>query len=234
MRAGGGPAEVVQHGAQLAGLGEVVPVEVVLVGRELVDDEADAAELRPAEQPVGVRLQRPAGQGGAVAVVEEPRRDLGVVDRPARRRAHRLLHRQDDVVVERLGRALDEHVVGGQPGAADAEAAAADDVVDGVGDVRPALAGRDRVEVGGVGGEDLLALVVVEAAHARPVAEDAVLPLDLGEGVEQGAAAALPRALEGLADRGRRRCAGSARTPARRCRRRTTARPRGRRAGRRC
>ena len=55
-------------GRQLVELGHVVPVEVGLVGRELLDHLADAAQLAPAQPRVGVRLQRALGDRGAVAL----------------------------------------------------------------------------------------------------------------------------------------------------------------------
>src|SRR5215217_4630363 len=96
-----------------------------------------------------------------------------------------LRHRQHDVIVERLGPALDEQVVGGQPRAADPEAAAADDVLDVVGDALLALGLRDRLQVGAVGGEHLLALVVLEPAHPGPVREPPLVARQRGGRLEQ-------------------------------------------------
>ena len=106
-----------------------------------------ALELGPAEPRVGVRLQRPLADRRAVAVVGEVRRAGLVVDDAAGRRDVALLHRQDDVVLERLGVPLDEQVVRRQPGAADAEPGLADDVLDRVGEAAQPLGLRDRLEV---------------------------------------------------------------------------------------
>ena len=83
-------------------------------------DVGVAQELR------GVRLQRPPAHRRPVPLVLEVPGDLRVVDDPFRRGDVALLDREDDVVLQRLVVALQQHVVGGQPGAADAEAAGAD------------------------------------------------------------------------------------------------------------
>ena len=67
----GRPAEQADDCCDLVGLGEPAPVEVHLVGRTSDDDVPDAVELGVAEQRVGVHLQRPLADDGAVALVVE-------------------------------------------------------------------------------------------------------------------------------------------------------------------
>src|ERR671920_835073 len=50
------------------GLGEIRPVEILDIGRELGDDEADFVYLGVAEPGVGMRLQRPLRDRRAVPV----------------------------------------------------------------------------------------------------------------------------------------------------------------------
>ena len=93
--------------------------------------------------------------------------------------------REHHVVVERLAVALDQHVVGRQPGAADAEAGLADHVAQLVEQrAVEALGLRDRVEVAAEGGHDLRA-----APRSRRVAdvlgEPAHAPSQDGHLVEQ-------------------------------------------------
>src|SRR4051812_50120690 len=73
-----------------------------------------------------------------MALVLEVPADLRVVDDPAGGRHVALLDRQDDVVLQRLVVALEQHVVGGQTGAADPEATRSDDVLHVEGDVAAA------------------------------------------------------------------------------------------------
>src|SRR3954466_7695888 len=93
----------------------------------------------PTQPRARVRRERALGDRRPVALVLEVLVQLAPVDHAARRGDVALLHRQHDVVVERLRPALDEQVVGGQAGAADPEAAAPDDVLDVVGDALLAL-----------------------------------------------------------------------------------------------
>src|SRR5215212_2569778 len=72
-----------------------------------------------------------------VPLVLEVLADLRVGDDPARRGHVALLDREDDVVLQRLVVALEQHVVGGEARAADPEPAGADDVLHVVGDVPP-------------------------------------------------------------------------------------------------
>ena len=96
-------------------LGDVGPVEVDLVRRDLGDDVPDPVELGVAEQRVGVHLERPLAHHGAVPLVVEVLVDGRRVDEAAHGRHVGLLHRQHHVVVERLAVALDEDVVRGSP-----------------------------------------------------------------------------------------------------------------------
>ena len=146
-----------------------------------------------------MRLQRALGDRGAVALVLEVLVQLAVVDDAARRRHVALLHRQHDVVVERLRAALDEQVVRGQAGAADAEALAPDDVLDVVGDALLALRLRDRLEVLAVGLEHRLALVVLEPADAGAVGEAPRVALERGRRLEQVEPRVPARVLQELA-----------------------------------
>ena len=164
------PGRELDHGGHLVGLGDVVPVQVDLVGRDLRDDVADAVELGVAEQRVGVHLQRALADDGAVALVVEVAVDRARVDEPAHGRHVGLLHRQHDVVVERLAVALDQHVVRREAGAADAEAGLPDDVTHVVEQAAvEALGLRDRVQVGLEGLLDLArAPRWAEPARSRP------------------------------------------------------------------
>ena len=71
MHLGGGAAEVLHDAGHLVGLVDLAPVQVELVGRDLGDDVPDAVEAGVAEQRVGVHLQRPLADHGAVALVVE-------------------------------------------------------------------------------------------------------------------------------------------------------------------
>ncbi len=141
------PAEVPDHRGDLRGLGQLRPVQVRLVRGELAHDEADPVQRRVAQQPVGVGLQRALGENRALPVVHEPLGDRGVGDHAGRRGHVALLHREHDVVVQRLVEPLDEHGVGGQTGAADAEPGPPGHVLDRVGDPPEALALGDGLQV---------------------------------------------------------------------------------------
>ena len=121
----------------------------------------------------------------------------------ARRGDVALLHREHDVVLERLRAALDQQVVGGQAGAADPEPGAADDVLDLVGDAVLALDLGDRLQVRLVGLAHLALLVLVEPAHARALGEVALVALDRGHRLEHPdpASPAAPRAARRAARR---------------------------------
>ena len=84
----GRPAQLLDHRPQLPGLGQLGPVQVRVVRRDLGHHVAGAAELGPAEPRVGVRLQGGLRDGGPVPVVLEEHSRLLVVARPgsARRR----------------------------------------------------------------------------------------------------------------------------------------------------
>ena len=185
-----GPAQLAQHRGHLLGLGEVVPLEVDLVGRQLRDDEADAADLGPAEELRGVGLQRAPAHRRPVALVREGPVQLRVAHDAAGRGDVALLDRQDDVVLQRLVVPLEQHVVGRQPGAADAEPAGADDVLDVEGDVAPAGRGHEGVPVLRQRLEHAAALVVVQPAVAAGVGEAPLVALDDGHPVEQAEPAA--------------------------------------------
>src|ERR671920_2451900 len=144
---GGRPTEVVQHRRHLLGLGEIGPVEVLDVGRELGDDEADLIHLGVAEPRVGVSLQRPLRDRRTVPVVLEVALDALVVHDPAGCCDVALLHRKYHVVLQRLGRALHQDIVGGKPGRADAKALATDYVLHLVGQAPEALRLGDRLQV---------------------------------------------------------------------------------------
>ena len=124
MHLGGGAAEQVCTTLAISsGSLMLAPVQVDLVGRDLGHDVPDAVEAGVAEQRVGVHLQRALADHRAVAlVVEVARRPPRVSTNRLTRRDVGLLHRQHDVVVERLAVALDQQVVRRQAGAADAEA----------------------------------------------------------------------------------------------------------------
>jgi hypothetical protein len=113
-----------------------------------------------------VGLERSLGDGGAVAGVLEVACDPLVVHHAARRRDVALLHRENDIVLERLRASLHEQVVSRKAGTADTKADAADHVLDLVGDGVLALALGDRLEVAAIGIHYRFALVVVEPAHA--------------------------------------------------------------------
>ena len=83
----GGPAEQVDDGGHVVGLGDVLPVEVHLVRRHLGHHVADAVHLGVPEQRVGVHLQRALADRGAVALVLEVAVDRPAVAEPAQRRA---------------------------------------------------------------------------------------------------------------------------------------------------
>ena len=87
-------------------------------------------------------LQRALADHGALALVLEVLAHRGVLDDAAGGGDVALLHGQDHVVLVRLVAALDQQVVRGQAGAADPEAGRADDVLDGVEDLRAARACR--------------------------------------------------------------------------------------------
>jgi hypothetical protein len=120
-----------------------------------------------------------------VAVVVEDVAQPRVAHDAAGRGDVGLLHRQHDVVLQRLRAALDQQVVGRQARAADAEPGAADDVLDRVGHAVAPLDLGDRVEVRLVGGADLGLLVILEAADARRVGEPALVAVDHGHRLEQ-------------------------------------------------
>ena len=79
-----------------------------------------------------MRLQGALRLGRAVALVLEVARDPLVVDVARHRRGLGLLHVDDDVVLQGLGVALEQHVVRRQAGRADADALAQHDVLDRV------------------------------------------------------------------------------------------------------
>ncbi len=191
MDLGRRPAEVAEQRQHLVRLAHVVPVEVGLVGRDLLHHLAAAAQLAPAEPRVGVGLERPLRDRRPVARVLEVLGDALVLHHPARRRDVALLHRQHDVVLERLRAALHQQVVRRQPGAADPEARPADHVLDLVRHRVLALLLRDRLEIALVGGEHLVALVVVEPPYAGAVLEAPVVVLHGRHPLEH-----LPAALE--------------------------------------
>jgi hypothetical protein len=119
-------------------------------------------------------------------VVLEGAPALLVVDDPAHRRDVALLHRQDHVVLERLGVPLDQEVVGRQAGAADAEAGDPDEVLECVGQRAQALGLGDRREVLGEGLLDPAALGVLQAADPGAAAEAPLVVVDHGRRVQQG------------------------------------------------
>ena len=144
-----GLAELLDELGHVGRLVDPSPVEVGLVRRVLGDDEpgrraAGAGQLGPAEEPVGVGLQGALADRRPVTVVLEEAGDAPGRRRPGWGGDVALLEREHHVVVERLGEALDQHVVRRQPGAADAEARPADDVEHVEGDPRLAL-GRGQV-----------------------------------------------------------------------------------------
>ena len=217
MDLGGRAAEQVDHRGDLGGLGDAAPVEVDLVGRDLGDDVADAVERGVAEQRVGVHLQRPLADDRAVGLVLEVGVDARRVDEPAQRGHVGLLHREDDVVVERLAVALDQQAVGGEAGAADPEAGGADGVDEVVEQVAvEALVVGDGVQVALEGRDHPAALGPAEAAHRRAVAEQPRRLVLHGQGVEQVGPAHGARLHQRLAAPARGCCRGAARSRRRR------------------
>ena len=190
----GRPAEQVDHLVDVVGLGEVAPVQVDLVGRDLGDDVPDPVDLGVPEQRVGVHLQRPLADHRAVPLVLEVGLDLGGVDEAAHGGHVGLLHREHHVVVERLGVALDQQVVRREAGAADAEAGLAGDVAQVVEQLAvEALVLGDRLQVGLEGPDDLGPLGLAEAAHRGvlaqhpdPVDEDRGLVEEVGPPLQPG------------------------------------------------
>ena len=150
-----------------------------------------------AEQRVGVGLQCPLRDGRAVAVMLEVVVHILVVDDAAGRGDIALLHRQHDVVVERLVESLDQHVVAGQARAADAESGSTHNVLDVVGDFAEPLRLRDRVLVGLECGVHLRVFGVVESAHTVGVAKSAIRFVDAGHAVEHRVARRQPGVLQG-------------------------------------
>ena len=218
---GRGPPEERDDGRHVVGLGDVVPVQVDLVGRDLGDHEADTAHLGVAEQRVGVHLQRPLADHGAVALVLEVVADRLVVDEAAQRRHVGLLHREHHVVVEGLAVPLHEQVVRREAGAADPEPGLPDGVAEVV-EQRPVepLGDRDRVQVRRERLLDRAALLGRQVPDARVLGEHPDAVLDVGHPVEQ--LGAPDRAGRSPAPRARgRRCSpGAARSRRRpRCRR---------------
>ena len=137
-----------------------------------------------------------------------------VVDDAADGRDVALLHRQHDVVLERLVEALDQDVVRRQAGRADAEPGLPDDVLDVVEDrLLLALGVGERLEVALEGALDLAALGLAELAHAGAADEPALVVDDLGHVVEQLDAGAHAGRDQDLLDRRRRCCRGAGRTP---------------------
>jgi hypothetical protein len=122
-----------------------------------------------------VGLQRPLGDRGAVALVVEVVADALIGHQPAGGGNVALLHCQDDVVFQCLGASLDEDVVRGQPGGADAEPGAADDVLDPVGNAAESFALGDRVQVGVERSLRGGVLAVVQLAHSGAAAEAPVV-----------------------------------------------------------
>src|SRR5829696_1579024 len=180
------PTKVVQHRGYLLWLGENGPVDVLDVGRELGDDEADPGHLGVAEPRVGVGLQCPLGDRRTVPVVLEVALDALVVHDPAGRSDVALLHRQYHVVLQRLGRALHQDVIGGKPGRAYAKALATDDVLHLVGEASEALCLGDRLQVRLVDSLYPGPFVLVELADPGATPEPPVEALiDQGRSVEQ-------------------------------------------------
>ena len=96
-----------------------------------------------------------------------------------------LLHREHDVVLQRLVEALDEDVVGRQPGRADAEAGPADDVLDVVEDrLLLAFGVRQGRQVPLERPLHLAALGLAELAHTGAAGEAALVVHHLGRVVE--------------------------------------------------
>ena len=165
----GRPSQLFDQGADLIWFGDLVPGQIVLIGGVFADHEPGRASVHghagPAQKTVGVRLQGALGERGPVPVVFESRVQVRLVDDPAGRRDVALLQGQDDVVVQRLGEALDQHVVGGQSGAADPETGLADDVEHVEGHSFPAAAGGNGVQVAGERGKDQVAFVAITAVR---------------------------------------------------------------------
>ena len=77
---GDGPTELFDHLGQLLGLGQLAPVEVGLIRRQLRDDEPRPVDLCVAQQGIGVGLQRALRHRGPVPVVFEVVADFLVVE----------------------------------------------------------------------------------------------------------------------------------------------------------
>src|SRR5829696_6816328 len=105
---------------------------------------------------------------------------------PAWGRDVTLLHREHHVVLQRLGRALHQHVVGGEPGRADAKAPATDDVLHLVSQAPEALRFGYRLQVRLEGGPNVGPFGVVELADSGVAPEPPLEALvDQGHPVEQ-------------------------------------------------
>src|SRR5215210_2930314 len=94
-----------------------------------------------------MRLQRALRDSSTVPMVLEVVLDSPVAYDPARGGDVALLHGEHDVVLQGLGRSLNQDVVGREPGRADAVAPVADDVFYLVGQATEALSLWDGLQV---------------------------------------------------------------------------------------
>jgi hypothetical protein len=126
--------------------------------------------------------------------------DSLVTDHARRGGRQRLLHRQHNVVLQRLCAALDEQGVGAKARRADPEPRAPGDVLDPVGDAVLALDLGDRFQIALVRVQDGAALVVVELPDARTELEPALAAVERRQPLQQVQARVHPRPQQHVAE----------------------------------